>query len=241
MTQAVVNIDQLASGMQEPVKTFVSRLQTLGGSNCLAITAFGAIATPNFDPAIHTAKSVVVLEKIDLHMLRELAKDGAKLGKAKISAPLVMTPIYVKGSLDAFPLEFLEIQQCHLCLVGPDLFTELSFTTDHVRLQCERELKTILIAMRQGLLAAAGREKMFGAMESDIAERLIRTLRGLLWLHGKKEFLTPIQVVEQIEKDTERTLPGIRKALDGSGQHDWDDFTTFYHEIDGLKTLADTW
>jgi len=241
MTQDVVNIDQLVSGMQEPMRTFVSRVQALGGSNCLAITAFGAIATPSFDPAIHTAKSVVILEQIDLHMLRELAKDGAKLGKAKISAPLIMTPVYVKGSLDAFPLEFLEIQQCHLCLVGPDYFSDLSFETHHIRLQCERELKTILIAMRQGLLAAAGREKMFGAMESDIAERLIRTLRGLLWLHGKKEFLTAIQVVGQIEKDTERQLPGIRKALDGSAQHGWDDFTTLYHEIDGLKTLADTW
>ena len=241
MTQTVVNIDQLVSGMQKPVKTFACRVQALGGSNCLAITAFGAIATPGFDPAIHSAKSVVVLEQIELNMLRELAKDGAKLGKAKISAPLIMTPVYVKGSLDAFPLEFLEIQQCHLCLVGPDLFTDLSFETSHIRLQCERELKTILIAMRQGLLAAAGREKMFGAMETDIAERLLRTLRGLLWLHGKKDFLTAIQVVVQIEQDTERQLPGIRKALEGSGQHDWDDFTTFYHEIDGLKTLADTW
>lgn len=241
MTLAVVNIDQLVSPMQEPVKTFVSRVQALGGANCLAITAFGAIATPGFDPAIHTAKSVVILDQIDLPMLRELAKDGAKLGKAKISAPLIMTPVYVKGSLDAFPLEFLEIQQCHHCLVGPDYFSDLTFEIQHIRLQCERELKTILIAMRQGLLAAAGREKMFGAMESDIAERLMRTLRGLLWLHGKKEWLTAIEVVSQIEKDTERTLPGIRNSLEGSRQHGWDDFTSLYHEIDGLKTLADTW
>ncbi len=241
MTQAVVNVDQLVQGMQEPVKTFVSRVQTLGGANCLAITAFGAIATPDFDPAIHTAKSVVVLEQIDLPMLRELAKDGAKLGKAKISAPLIMTPMYVKGSLDAFPLEFLEIQQCHLCLVGPDYFSDLAFEVQHIRLQCERELKTILIAMRQGLLAAAGREKMFGAMETEIAERLIRTLRGLLWLHGKKEFLTAINVVEQTEQETDRSLPGIRNALESSRQHDWDDFTMLYHEIDELKTLADKW
>ena len=241
MTQAVANIDQIISGMQEPVKTFICRVQTLGGPNCLGITAFGAIATPGFDPAKHAAKNVVILEQIDLSMLRELAKDGAKLGKAKIAAPLIMTPVYVEGSLDAFPLEFLEIQQCHLCLVGPDYFSELSFEASHIRLQCERELKTILIAMRQGLLAAAGREKMFGAMESDIAERLMRTLRGLLWLHGKKDFLTPIQVVGQIEQETNRTLPGIRKALDSSGQHDWDDFTALYQEIDGLKTLADKW
>ncbi|MDT7042705.1 hypothetical protein [Candidatus Nitronereus thalassa] len=241
MTQAAVNIDQIVQNMQEPVKTFVARVQELGGPNCLAITAFGTIATPAFDPTKHTAKSVVVLDQIDLSMLRELAKEGVKLGKAKISAPLIMTPGYIKGSLDAFPLEFLEIQQCHVCLMGADFFKDLSFDTNHIRLQSERELKTILIAMRQGLLAAAGREKMFGAMESDIAERLIRTLRGLLWLHGTKDFLTAIQVVGHIEQETDRTLPGIRKAFAYNRQHDWDDFTTLYHEIDGLKTLADRW
>ncbi len=235
------NIDQLVSALQDPMKKFVERIQGLGGTNCLAVTAFGAIATSGFDPKKHTAKSVVILEQIDLPMLRELAKDGAKLGKAKIAAPLIMTPVYVQGSLDAFPLEFLEIQQCHFCLVGPDHFSDLSFDASHIRLQCERELKTILIAMRQGLLAAAGREKMFGAMESDIAERLMRTLRGLLWLHGKKEFLTAVQVVGQIEQDTDRSLPGIRSALEGSRQHDWDDFTKLYYEIDDLKTLADKW
>jgi len=241
MTQDTGHLDQLPSGIQAPMSRFLSRVQELAGSNCLAMTGFGPIAIPGFDPNKHLAKSVVVLERIDLPMLRELAKDGAKLGKASIAAPLIMTPAYITGSLDAFPLEFLEIQQCHVCLVGPDYFSDLSFETGHVRLQCERELKTILIAMRQGLLAAAGREKMFGAMEGDIAERLMRVLRGLLWLHEKKEFLSAIQVVGQIEQETDRSLPGIRAALEGSRQHGWDDFTKLYDDVENLKTLADTW
>ena len=241
MTEGIVNIDQLTSGMQEPVKRFVLRVQELAGSNCLAITSFGAITTPAFDPRKQLAKSVVILNNIDLPMLRELAKDGVKLGKAKIAAPLIMTPVYIEGSLDTFPLEFLEIQQCHLCLAGPDHFSDLSFDASHIRLQCERELKTILIAMRQGLLAAAGREKMFGTMESDIAERLMRTLRGLLWLHDQKDYLDAIQVVGHIEQETERSLPAIRGTLQDLRQHGWEDFMKLYEEIDGLKTLADKW
>lgn len=241
MTQEGIGIDHVDRTMRAPIQTFIQRVQELAGSNCLAITGFGSIATSEFDVARHLAKSVVVLEQIDLLMLRELAKDGAKLGKASIAAPLIMTPVYIQGSLDAFPLEFLEIQQCHSCWVGPDHFSDLNFEATHIRLQCERELKTILIAMRQGLLAAAGREKMFGAMEGDIAERLIRTLRGLLWLHEKREFLTAIQVVGQIEQETDHSLPGIRSALEGNRQQGWDGFTTLYHEIDGLKTLADRW
>ena len=241
MTEGVVHLDELASHMREPMKTFLSRVQELAGSNCLAITGFGAIAMPEGHTTKQPAKSVVVLTQIDLSMLRTLAKQGVKLGKANIAAPLIMTPEYIHGSLDTFPLEFLDMQQCHICLVGPDYFSDLSFEASHIRLQCERELKTILIAMRQGLLAAAGRETQFKAMESDIAERLTRTLRGLLWLHGKTEFLTAIQVVEQIEQETNHALPGIRRTLDSHAHHEWDDFTSLYHNIDTLKTLVDRW
>ena len=69
------------------------------------------------------------------------------MGKAKIAAPLIMTQDYIQNSLDSFPLEFLEIQQHHLCLFGQDSFAELSFYQPHLRLQCERELKSMLIGM----------------------------------------------------------------------------------------------
>lgn len=241
MTQPVMNMERVVSHMQEPLKKYIERVQTLAGQNCLALIGVGAIATPGFDPARHIARSVLVLDTIELDMLRELAKDGAKLGKAKIAAPLIMTPVYINGSLDAFPLEFLEIQQCHVCFVGTDYFADLSFDEHHIRLQCERELKTILIGMRQGLLAAAGREKLFGAMEGDIAERLIRTLRGLLWLHGQGDYLSAIEVVGRIEQETDLPLSGIRRALQEDRRHDWEDFTRLYDDIDRLKTLADRW
>ena len=241
MIPSMMNMDHVVDHMQEPLKKYLDRVQTLAGANCLAIIGFGTIATSGFDPAKHIARSVIVLDKIDLAMLRELAKDGAKLGKARIAAPLIMTPVYINGSLDAFPLELLEIHQCHVCFVGTDYFTELAFDERHLRLQCERELKTILIGMRQGLLAAAGREKLFGAMEGDVAERLLRTLRGLLWLHGQDEYVSSMDVVSRIEQETDRSLAGIRQALQDHRRHDWDDFTRLYDDVDGLKTLADRW
>ncbi len=241
MTASIMNSEHLVEAMREPVRKFADRVQTLAGDNGLALIGFGAIATPDFDPARHIARSVLVLEHIDLECLRELAKDGVKLGKAGIAAPLVMTPAYIQGSLDTFPLELLEIQQCRVCLVGTDYFADVEFQDTHIRHQCERELKTILIGMRQGILAAAGREKILGAMEGDIAERLMRTLRGLLWLHGHRDFLTAVEVVGRMEQETDRSLPGIRGALQETRRHDWHDVTQLYEEIDGLQTLADRW
>ena len=178
---------------------------------------------------------------VDLEMMRHLAKDGAKLGKAHIAAPLIMTPEYIEASMDTFPLEFIEIQQRHLCIFGSDYFRDLHFESSCVRLECERELKTLLISMRQALLSAAGHEQLFKTIEADVADRLMRTLRGLLWLHEQKEGLSAPHTIEEVEKSTNRPLPGIRKAIHETGDHGWAEFQSLYHDIDALRKLVDAW
>lgn len=227
--------------MQNSIRQYTDGVKELAGGNGLALTLFGAIAAGTFDPKRHTARSVLVLQTVDLEMLRRLAKDGTRLGKARIAAPLIMTPEYINASADTFPLELIEIKQCHLCVFGEDYFEELAFHDPHIRLQCERELKTILIGMRQGLLAAAGREKLFGTIEADVAERLVRTLRGLLWLHGQKEPKPVVQALAEIETSFKRQLPGVRLAIEEGGQHGWEEFRSLYDDIEALRSLADAW
>ena len=236
-----LNLDPIITSMQMPIRRYAERLRELGGTNVLTLIVFGSMAAGTFDPGHHTARNVLVLQTVDLEMLRKLAKEGAKLGKASIAAPLIMTPEYIEASVDVFPLEFIEIQQRHLCVFGPDHFDGLSFNPTHVRLECERELKTLLISMRQALLSAAGHEKLFKTIETDVADRLIRTLRGLLWLHEQKEGLSAIQTIEAVETQTNHPLPGIRAAIHETGQHGWTEFQSLYQDIDALRKLVDAW
>ena len=244
MTQASFPIPSLPASMQEPLRRFADRIRILGGPNSLAITLFGAIVpetTSRFDPHHDIARSVVVLHMIDLEMLRVLAKDGLKLGKARIAAPLIMTPEYIQHSVDTFPLELLEIQQRHASLFGPDYFADLTFAESHMRLQCERELNTILIGMRQSLLNAAGREKLFQSIEVDVMDRLMRTLRGLVWLHGSHTFHPATQAVTLVEERLPQPLSGIRTALDEGHSTGWTEFQSLYHDVESLRNLADAW
>jgi len=234
-------MDRITDAMRRPIEQYTEQMRSLAGANGLALTLYGAIAAGSFDKKRHTVRSVFVLKKVDLEMLRELAKNGMKLGKAGIAAPLIMTPKYIKASLDTFPLELIEIQQGHLTLFGEDYFKALSFNDDDIRYACERELKSILIGMRQGLLAAAGREKLFAEVEADIAERLIRTLRGILWLKGKKEPHPALEVAKQVEKVIEFKLPGLIEVLHMSGEHGWDEFVMLYGEIEVLVEIVDAW
>ncbi|MFQ5850872.1 MAG: hypothetical protein ACE5JU_09825 [Candidatus Binatia bacterium] len=241
MSTGLERLDRVIEPMRQPIQQYAEQVRALAGDNALALTLFGAIAAGSFDKTRHTVRNVLVLESVDLEMLRRLAKDGAKLGKARISAPLIMTPAYIKASLDTFPLELIEIHQCHITLFGHDHFETLSFNDAHVRLQCERELKTILIGMRQGLLAAAGREKIFAAIETNVAESLVRTLRGLLWLKDQRDAKPSAQVISEVENIIERKLPGVRDALGVSGPHGWDQFRTLYEDVETMGRIIDAW
>ncbi len=241
MRTELQGLDRVIQPMRQPIEQYADLVRALAGNNALALTLFGSIAASSFDKTQHTVRNVLVLESVELEMLRRLANEGSKLGKTRISAPLIMTPTYITASLDTFPLELIEIHQCHITIFGHDHFETLAFHDADVRLQCERELKAILIGMRQGLLAAAGREKLIGEMETDVAERLVRTFRGMLWLKGQREPKPAAEVISEVENIIEKKLAGVRGALSVSAPHRWDLFQSLYENVETVGKVVDVW
>jgi hypothetical protein len=235
------SLDAIIECMREPVREFADLVRHVGGQNADSLSLFGALAGGTFDPERHTVRSVLVLGRIDLDLLRRLAEEGERLGKSGFAAPLIMTPDYIAASLDTFPLELIEIHQCHVNVFGADRFDDLNFEDRHVRLQCERELKSILISLRQGLLAAAGREDVLEAVEVDVAEKLIRTFRGMLWLKGTKDAHAAPAVIDQISAAIDRRLEGVRAALDPHARHGWAEFQQLYHDVAAVGDIVDAW
>ncbi|HUU85200.1 MAG TPA: hypothetical protein VM243_17000 [Phycisphaerae bacterium] len=234
-------LERVAAPFHDSIQRYTALVREIAGARAQALTLFGAIAAPGsegFDPKRHTVRSVLVLDAADLAILRRLAEYGARLGKDRISAPLIMTPEYIRASLDTFPLELLEIHQQHLTIFGDDFFTHLVFDAGHMRLQCERELKVILIGMRQGLLAAVGREKAISAVEADVTAALVRTLRGFLWLKGVKEARPGAEVVAEVERLVERKLRGVQAALDTGAPHGWPEFEGLYRDVEAVGEIV---
>ncbi len=232
-------VGQVAEPMQPAIRDYTALVEQLAGAKLVGLTVFGAVLDEGFNVSDEPADSVMVLDAVDLNLLRRLAEYGPRLGSRGIAAPLVMTPEYIARSLDTFPLELLEIQRHRTTVSGCDCFEPLEFAPPNVRLQCEREFKRILIRLRQGLLAAAGRDAVLGELRRDVGRHLLRTIVGLLWLKGVGEYLPAEQVLGQAEKIAGAPLTGIRKAVLLSGEHDWAEFTALYAEVEKLAGLAD--
>jgi len=170
-----LNFIGLNSAVAEKITPMAEDLLREYASNIHSFHIVGSAVIPDYNEKLSDVNSLVVLREMDLKFLAFLAPLGKKYGKKKIAAPLVMTPDYISGSLDAFPVEFLDFKLIHKTVHGDDLLQDLRITQHNLRLQCERELKTKLIHLRQGYVSSLGKK-------DALADVLVRSITGSMAL-----------------------------------------------------------
>ncbi|MFA5352919.1 MAG: hypothetical protein WC291_01705 [Thermodesulfovibrionales bacterium] len=155
----------------------------------------GSSVTPDFREKGSDINSLVVLRGMDLSFIESLAPLGKKYSKKGIAAPLIMTPDYIMTSLDAFPMEFLDFQLIHETVYGEDILKELPIDKLHLRLQCEREVKSRLVGLRQGYLSSLGDRERVEALLIRSITGCFPLFRAIIQLMGK---VPPVQRAEVI-------------------------------------------
>jgi hypothetical protein len=239
MAEPTIDTAGLPANAQAAFTELARALAGLAGEDLLGLSAFGGWLADDPLYAGTPARSVVVFRRFDLGLLDRLAREGIRFGKLGLRAPLIMTPEYIAASSDAFPLELLEIQQLHVLVCGADHFAALQFERGDVRLQCERELKSALISLRQGLLAAVGEYKRLGELFRDESERTARVLRGILHLAGREAPRLSAGLIGTAVEVAGAKLEGLARVVGGARQVDLETFRQFYEDLAALASYVD--
>lgn len=177
-----LQLDAVGASIRQGITFFCEKILPALGDNLRSITVVGSSVTEDFKPGLSDINTVLVLDRQDLASLNALALLVRSMGRKKISPPLLMTESYIERSRDVFGVEFLDFQLSHRTILGNDPFAALTFEKKDVRLQCERELKAMLIRLRQGYLASAANKKLVRDILISTAKGLEPLLRAILWL-----------------------------------------------------------
>ncbi len=177
-----LRLDAIDASIRDGVTSFCEKILPALGDNLRSITVVGSAVTEDFKPGLSDINTVLVLGRQDLASLNALASLVRSMGRKRISPPLLMTKSYIERSRDVFGIEFLDFQLSHRTILGDDPFAELVFDKKDVRLQCERELKAMLIRLRQGYIASAANKKLVRDILISTAKGLEPILRAILWL-----------------------------------------------------------
>ncbi len=175
----------LSPSLQAKISPFFHEILQTSTPLIHSIYLVGAVLSEDYQEQVTKIDSVIVLKQLDLAFLDTLAPLGKKYRQQGLAAPLIMDPGYLEGSLDVFPLEFLNFRLAHLALYGEDLFAGLEIDLRELRIQCERELKGKLIWLHRIYLSSMGDKRVLAADICRHFSGYLPIFRGILQLLGQ--------------------------------------------------------
>jgi len=174
---------------KEPREIFsdiTSDYKALFGDDLFSIVLYGSAASGEYMAGKSDINFMIVLSDNGIDSLERTFEVIKKWKKRNVATPLFLTEDYIRTSLDAFPVEYLNFQNCHKLVYGKDILKDLTFDRHYVRLQCEREIKGKLLLLREAFLETGGKGKDLQELVAQSIHAFVAVFNGLLYLKGKE-------------------------------------------------------
>ena len=185
---------------EDITEALVSDLQAILGPDLLGVCLYGSAASGRYRQGASDINLLVLTADRPTHRASELIPFCAKWAPAKVATPLVVSPSYLAGSLDVFPIEFLTMAASHKVLFGPDPLAGLEFKDRHLRLQLEREFKAKLVALRTRLLASLGKPALLLELARQAQPAFTALFQAYLYLLDGRFPGEPDQIWRRLEE-----------------------------------------
>jgi len=209
-----LNLEKLSTVVAQKIMPFIDEILNKYPENIHSIHVVGSAVTEDFNEKTSDINSVFVLEKMDLKFIELLAPLGKRYKKKGIAAPIIMTPEYINSSLDVFPIEFLDFKHIHETVYGQDILNDIDIKMDDLRHQCERDVKSKLIGLRQGYISSQGDRKLLLERFSSSINGYMPLFRGIIFLLGNQMPIKKYDVISTLSLSTGVNTDIFKKVLD---------------------------
>ncbi|MBW2194484.1 MAG: hypothetical protein JRD47_03145 [Deltaproteobacteria bacterium] len=213
----------------------------------VSIIVYGSTACGEYVAGTSDINLMIVVSEDRIDFLEQAFGVIKKWRKHNVATPLLLTEDYVRTSLDVFPIEYLNFQNCHEVVYGKDILDELTFDPYLLRLQCEREIKGKLLLLREGFLETRGKGRYIQELISDSLHAFIAIFNGLLHLKGKelprngRDVVTEICATFGLDSVVfERLLDIKAKRIKPSAKELTELFKSYLKEVRRLWKVVDT-
>lgn len=175
-----------------------SEVKNVYGENLEAVILYGSASDGEFNEGLSDYNTIVVLKNLSAAELAKSSKIVKKWSKKTNPLPIFFTKEIVNSAADVFPIEFSDIKERHKVMFGIDPFEKINIDLKNLRHQCEHELRSKLLTLRQrfALLSDTPKEVIRLILESSSS--FFAIFSGVLRLAGKKPATAKKALAEQI-------------------------------------------
>ena len=175
---------EMPDEVQYTLRTYLEQLRKQVGAPLKSVILFGSLARGEFIPDRSNINLLLILDEISLPISQKVGRLHPRWGKKGVVPPLIMSEEELRTSMNLFPLEYFEIKHHHILLEGRDPFPELHIQEDKLIAQCQQELMSNLIRVRQRFIEGEGRPEAIQALLPLSLTTLLPCLHALLHVLG---------------------------------------------------------
>ena len=201
-------MSKIPKSPDEIFQQFTSDYKNIFGDELISIILFGSAARGEYIPKRSDLNFLITLSDSGIQQLKRAFSLIPKWRKKKVSTPLFLTKQYIQTALDSYPIEFLSMKQYHQVVFGEDVLSSIEIQPEHLRLQCERELRGKLIHLRQEYLNTGGKSRRIKSLLRFSLPAFISIFSALLYI---KQADSPKSKKEIFESTAE--IFGLDKAV----------------------------
>ncbi len=234
---------QLQEDIHAPLRGFLRSIKKQEALVSQAILVYGSAARGEFLQGYSNINVLIVPEEITQIVLQQWSRIHKQWSREKIIAPLFLTHRDLRQSWDVFPLEFLDIKECHVLLEGRDPFSELHVNSTHLLFQCRQEVHANLLRVRQCYVEGWGRIEAIQALLPLSVTTLLPCLRGLYRLLDRPsnvkspEVLNALKATLDVDPSVFLEVWHLKRGLSTPGKHELPKLLERY--LAGLGQLVD--
>ena len=237
---------QQGGKMERALQEFVQEVQGLYGENLVAVFLYGSAAAGEHVPGRSDINVGVVLRDLAPALLRLSTLHLLSWSRHGFATPLFFDLQSLHDSLDVFPMEFLDMQERHRTLWGPDLFADLHIERHNLRVQCEQELRGKLMKLRQSYVESAHTPSHLEHVLMAASSSLVVLARTLLRLRDCDPLGDADAVLERLQSRFAVPTIALRKVsqlkrghirVAGSGLEEL--YRDVLEEVQGLVRVVD--
>lgn len=196
--------------------SLVQNLKEIYNEKLVSIVLYGSCASNACENDFSDINIIVVIDNllaIDLKKANFALKDFMK---TKNPLPLFMDKDEWFNSCDVYPIEYSDIKDRYAILYGEDIVKPLILEKTNLRLQCEHEIKNLLIKLRQNYLAQSDDLKSIEVLLKKSSKSFFALFRAILRLTEEKvsfdheEVINSLYEKVKIDKDVFLKLLNLR-------------------------------
>jgi predicted nucleotidyltransferase len=178
-------MDGMAKIPDQPQEIFVPLTQDYldaFGRDLVSLMLYGSAAGGSYVKGKSDINLLVVLTPEGMNRLEDSFAPVKKWRKRNVAVPLVLTKEFIASSLDAYPIEFLNMKHHCVLIYGENVLESLDFKPEDLRLQIERELKSKIILLREGYLESGGSARRVRQLIGRSLTSLVSIFNAMLHL-----------------------------------------------------------